>query len=126
MVQTRNTRPQKEVLHLLKERDGTLTADEILEALPIKVNKSTVYRILERFVKSGLLHFVTGQDGKAYYALCQNCDEEHEIHNHIHFQCENCGLVECLPHTLKLPQLPDYIVRETQFLMVGLCRNCST
>ena len=79
--------------------------------------------MLDRFVQAGRIHFVTGQNGKAYYALCKSCkrDPVEHIHNHLHFQCENCGKVECLPETVNVPNLIDDAVRETQLLLIGTC-----
>ncbi len=123
---TRNTQHQKAVLELLKNSGKALTADEIRAGLIKKINKTTVYRMLERFSDAGKVHFVTGQDGKAYYALCENCKGDHSntLHNHLHFQCENCGEVECLPEKVQLPTLGDYEIHETQFLIIGICKKC--
>ncbi len=123
---TRNTKHQKAVLDLLKNAEKALTADEIREQLEDHINKTTVYRMLDRFVEAGKIHFVTGQNGKSFYALCKTCNEEppQHIHNHLHFQCEVCGNVECLPNTVKVPQLPGYNIRETQLLIIGTCKRC--
>ena len=123
---TRNTKHQKAVLELLKNATKALTADEIREKLADTINKTTVYRMLDRFVEAGKIHFVTGQNGKSFYALCKSCKEEpaKHIHNHLHFQCEICGKVECLPQTVKVPQLDNYTIRETQLLLIGTCKRC--
>ncbi|MFC5044962.1 Fur family transcriptional regulator [Aquimarina hainanensis] len=124
MKKTRNTQKQDYVIEILSKSKHTMSADAILEAIPIKVNKSTVYRILDRFVDKGKVHFVTGEDGKAYYAMCNSCSIEHEMHNHIHFQCKSCNTVTCLPHKIEVPNLEDYEVNETQFLLIGKCNDC--
>ncbi|WBL21490.1 Fur family transcriptional regulator [Zunongwangia sp. HRR-M8] len=125
---TRNTKHQQAVLDLLQKATKTLTADEIKEQIEDNINKTTVYRMLDRFVDAGKIHFVTGQNGKSYYALCKDCEEEPEqhIHNHLHFQCENCGNVECLPQTLEVPTLKNYQIKETQLLLIGICKTCTT
>ncbi|MDN3596899.1 Fur family transcriptional regulator [Zunongwangia endophytica] len=125
---TRNTKHQQAVLDLLQRAKKTLTADEIKEQIEANINKTTVYRMLDRFIDAGKIHFVTGQNGKSYYALCKDCKEEpvQHIHNHLHFQCENCGNVECLPETLDVPRLKDYKIKETQLLLIGICKTCVT
>lgn len=126
---TRNTKHQQAVLKLLKNSAIALTADEIRDSLEHKINKTTVYRMLERFIEAGKVHFVTGQDGKAYYALCKRCSQEneiHEVHNHLHFQCENCGNVECIPETVTIPKLEGYTVHEAQLLLIGVCKHCKS
>ncbi|MDT0678547.1 Fur family transcriptional regulator [Autumnicola musiva] len=123
---TRKTQHQKDVLELLKSSDKALTADEIRESLTGKINKTTVYRMLERFSDAGKVHLITGQEGKSYYAFCNSCNEDHEnsIHNHLHFQCENCGHVECLSESITLPSLKGYEIHETQLLVIGICKKC--
>ncbi|MFI2743550.1 Fur family transcriptional regulator [Zhouia sp. PK063] len=124
MAIKRKTQPQQEILKLFKQATDALAADDILKLLPIKVNKTTVYRILDRFVAAGKLHFVTDNEGKAHYALCQECKSHHTLHNHLHFQCQTCGIVECLPIEIAVPELNDYEVHETQFLVIGVCKRC--
>lgn len=128
MYTTRNTKHQQAVLELLKNSEKALTADKIKDKLETKINKTTVYRMLERFIDAGKIHFITGQDGKAYYALCKSCStgENHDIHNHLHFQCEYCGSVSCIPEKITIPKLEGRIVKEAQLLLVGVCENCKS
>lgn len=124
LKKTRNTEKQNLVKQILSKVEHAMSADDILEAMPIKVNKTTVYRILERFVEKGDVHFVTGKNGKTYYALCNSCGTSHKMHNHIHFECQECNEVTCLENTVNIPNLPDFKVIETQFLVIGICNKC--
>lgn len=122
---TRNTEKQNLVKEILSKSEHTLSADDIMLAMPIKVNKTTIYRILDRFAEKGEVHFVTGKNGKAYYALCGNsCGTSHKIHNHIHFECQVCNEVTCQPNTLHIPALEGFTIQETQFLVIGICNKC--
>lgn len=121
---SRNTEKQNLVKEILAKSDKTLSAEDILDRMPIDINKTTVYRILERFAENGDVHYVTGKNGKAYYALCDSCGVSHKVHNHIHFQCQECHEVTCQPNTLKLPDLKGFSVKETQFLVIGICNKC--
>lgn len=123
---TRKTRHQEAVLQLFENSDRALTADEIRSGITEKINKTTVYRMLERFINAGKVHCITGEDGKAFYALCKDCKNDHEdkYHNHLHFQCRYCGMVECLPQKVEVPNLTEYEINETQFLLIGSCMNC--
>jgi len=122
---TRNTEKQNLVKQILSESLHTLSVEDIIQAMPIKVNKTTVYRILERFTEKGEVHSVTGKNGKAYYALCDNnCSTSHTIHNHIHFECQQCNEVTCQPNTLNIPALEGFSIKETQFLVIGICNKC--
>lgn len=124
MKKTRNTQKQDFVIDILTNAEHTMSVEAILKAMPIKVNKTTIYRILERFAEKGKVHYVTGEDGTAYYALCNDSSIEHDIHNHIHFQCTSCKKVKCLPYEIDIPKLKDFKVQETQFLMIGICDKC--
>ncbi len=121
---TRNTEKQNLVKDILSKTEHTMSAEDIMEAMPIKVNKTTIYRILDRFAAKGEVHFVTGKNGKAYYALCNGCGVSHDIHNHIHFECQECQEVTCLPNKLSIPNLEGFTVNETQFLIIGVCNKC--
>lgn len=121
---TRNTEKQNLVMEILSKTTHAMTAEDIMEAIPIKVNKTTIYRILERFIEKGEVHFVTDKNGKAHYALCTNCGTSHNLHNHIHFECQKCSEVTCLPNTLHLPNLEGFTIQQTQFLIIGVCNKC--
>ncbi|TPN82841.1 Fur family transcriptional regulator [Aquimarina algicola] len=121
---TRNTEKQNLVKEILSKTKHTMSAEDIMNAMPLKVNKTTIYRILDRFAEKGEVHFVTGKNGKAYYALCNNCEGSHEIHNHIHFECQICKEVTCQPYTLSMPDLDGFTIQETQFLVIGICNKC--
>ncbi len=121
---TRNTEKQNLVRDILSKTAHTMSVEDIMAAMPIKVNKTTIYRILDRFAEKGEVHFVTGKNGKAYYALCNNCGISHKIHNHIHFECQVCKEVTCQPNTLNIPNLEGFTIQETQFLVIGICNKC--
>lgn len=90
-----------------------------------RVNKVTVYRILEDFLSLGLVRKVIADGGAAFYELA--C-EHHPPHPH--FQCRRCGAVQCLEPVdlddiwgaLKGPlgnQADGLEIR-----VAGLCRKC--
>ncbi|MBM4293328.1 MAG: transcriptional repressor [Deltaproteobacteria bacterium] len=81
------------VLEILGLADRALRAGEILESLRIRrrVNKVTVYRILDDFTARGILRRINLDDRAAHYELA--C-EHHPPHPH--FQCLSCREVQCL------------------------------
>ena len=122
---SRNTEKQNLVKKILSSTQYAMSVENIMEEMPIKVNKTTVYRILDRFTEKGQVHFVTGKNGKAYYALCDNCGTSHKMHNHIHFECQICKEVTCQPNTLFTPNIQGFTIEETQFLVIGTCKKCN-
>ena len=59
-----------------------------------EMNKTTVYRILDRLEQDGTIHCFNGKDGLKWYAKCNGCSENHHYDLHPHFQCNNCDKVE--------------------------------
>jgi len=121
---TRNTEKQTLVREILSGAKKALSVEDIMGAMPVTVNKTTIYRILDRFSEQGEVHLITDKSGKTYYALCHQCGVSHKIHNHIHFECQTCNEITCLPHTLSIPKLDDFTVHETQILVIGICNKC--
>jgi Fur family ferric uptake transcriptional regulator len=89
----RSTPVRLAVLEILGAADRALRAGEILERLRgrRRVNKVTVYRILEDFTTRGILRRISLDDRAALYELA--C-EHHPPHPH--FQCLSCREVQCL------------------------------
>jgi len=89
------------------------------------MNKTTVYRILERLEDSGELHSFNDSSGLMWYAKCQPTCTEHE-HNdiHPHFQCKDCGKVECLEIEINVPKLATHKIENTSVLLTGQCETC--
>jgi len=91
--QVRITPLRLEVLAVLGSQSRALRAGEILAAVRLRrrVNKVTIYRILEDFTRLGLIRRVPLEGKAAHYELA--C-EHHPPHPH--FQCHACGVVLCL------------------------------
>lgn len=112
----RTARTAQAVLELLNKQH-LITAQEILSQLKIanpKLNKTTVYRVLDQMManKSLCRHYI--DDGQAYYELSSN--------HHDHFVCENCKKVSILncPHpNIELNQETHH-----HLMVYGLCQNC--
>ena len=81
------------VLNILADAPRALRAQEILETIRARrrVNKVTVYRILEDFSRRGMVRRVSLEGRVSHFELA--C-EHHPPHPH--FQCQVCGEVQCL------------------------------
>ncbi|MCQ2593031.1 MAG: transcriptional repressor [Treponema sp.] len=77
----------------LNQEKGFTASDlsEFLKSNGVEVNKTTVYRNLEKMTEKGQLikHKSMISDGFIY----QSVEEEHHCEEHIHFQCCKCGSV---------------------------------
>ncbi|TVR14321.1 MAG: transcriptional repressor [Balneolaceae bacterium] len=92
-----------------------------------KMDRVTIYRILDCFLEANLICKIVDSNGKVSYVF-DNHSRKAEKHDHPHFKCYSCESV------VGLPNLPDsYLAKLSGFkidhLMVlaeGKCENCLT
>ncbi|MEM6801995.1 MAG: transcriptional repressor [Bacteroidota bacterium] len=111
-------------MEVFEQSIGAVSLAALLEELQGKMNKTTVYRILQRLEEYGMLHSFRGKDGGKWYAKCKDFVDEKLVDTHPHFQCESCGKVECLPIDIAIPLLPNYQIDSAELLLVGRCKDC--
>jgi Fur family ferric uptake transcriptional regulator len=114
-----------DVLERFYSNDHALTFKDLEDDLE-DYDRVTLYRTLNSFIQHGLLHRIPSDNGFATFGLCrEDCSEEAHHHNHIHFKCNICGHIECLPNRYS-PQidLPDYDVEESYLIVNGVCKVC--
>lgn len=127
MLKKRETSGKRHVLELLENSSFALSQDMLEKNPELKIDRVTIYRILKSFEEDGKIHRIIGNDGKAYFALCRNCNEAHahHLHQHIHFQCKKCSKVECLTAEINLPIPKGYTVDDVNVVLSGQCNSCS-
>jgi len=113
------------ILKILLEADEPLRQDQIAVQFGRKrLDKVTIYRTLESFCASGLVHKVFLQKRACYFELSGNCTEEQ---CHPHFICTGCGDTHCLTEmpALMTKNLPKgFIIRHQRVQLEGLCPKC--
>ena len=124
-MKRRNTPAKQEVWSLLSSTRSALSQEDIEQRTEGKMDRVTIYRVLNSFCEDGLVHRILSDDGKYYFALCRNCNEAHHTHDHFHFRCLKCGKVECLKEevTIKMPK--GYRLENTNCFLSGYCRACA-
>lgn len=125
-MKRRNTPSKTAVLAALESAEAALSHDKLLELLEDTVDRATIYRILNRFCADGLTHRIIADDGKQYFALCEDCShhEEHS-HNHFHFRCQRCERVECLSTEVSVNLPPGYRAENFNGVISGICGRCA-
>lgn len=101
---------------------------EFLKEKGVDVNKTTVYRNLDRMTENGLLikHKSMISDGFIY----QVSKEENHCEDHIHFQCRKCGAIVHLSDEKTgeyLESISKELGLEIDFRnssFNGLCKKC--
>lgn len=114
-----------EMIKLLLNADCALSEKELSEKLSrSKLNKSTIYRNLDAFINSGILHKAYISENIAYYELSHNCGH---VLCHPHFTCTNCHRTFCLRNnTPPLAKTPHgFDIHRQQVLLEGLCPDCT-
>jgi Fur family ferric uptake transcriptional regulator len=122
----RKTQSLKLLLAEFQNDSGAISAIELVKRLGSNFNKTTIYRLLEKLEDDGVLHSFLGRNGIKWYAKCSGCSKSGHIDVHPHFQCLECGRVDCLDVDVHIPKLPNHKIITSQILIQGKCEACNT
>lgn len=125
MGMKRQTVSYKILWEQFEQSKDALSVVDLVKRLSECMNKTTVYRILDRLEEDGELHSFAGKDGLKWYAKCHDCSAEKHIDVHPHFQCNHCGNVECLTVDIQIPQVSHHKIEKAQILLLGQCGECA-
>jgi iron complex outermembrane receptor protein len=124
-MQKRNTKTKQMIMNILSNSTSALCHEDIEGQLSEKMDRVTIYRILQGFCDDGKVHKIIGENGKTYYALCHSCLAGEHHDNHLHFRCLNCETVSCIDEALTIPKLPSgYSISDIACLISGYCPKC--
>ena len=95
---SRKTKTVELVLEFFREKKYAIPVVDIVSIFANKMNKTTVYRILQRLEDSGILHSFVDKEGLKRYAKGdqRKSNSTNQI-IHPHFLCDDCGISICLP-----------------------------
>lgn len=122
----RRTPGRMRVLSVLRSAKRPLAHADILSRLGLPaMDRVSVYRALEAFVKAGLVHqaFVSGRT-----RVFETADRCRPRQCHPHFSCRTCGGVTCMtdvvfPIAKGLPK--GYTVERQKISIEGVCAQCN-
>jgi Fur family ferric uptake transcriptional regulator len=120
----RKTKAVTTVLQIFEEKNEPKSVVSLIELVKDEMNKTTVYRILDRLEQEGIIHSFNGKEGLKWYAKCEGCSTHHHIDKHPHFQCTTCDKVECLSIDIKIPSIKNHKIDATDILLMGQCEAC--
>lgn len=112
------------MLRLFEEKNEAISVVELTNHLNAQMNKTTVYRILDRLEQSGIVHSFNDGNGLLWYAKCNGCSSVEHIDMHPHFHCTDCGTIECLPMDIAVPQISNRKINTVDIMFTGTCGNC--
>ncbi|WP_107037765.1 Fur family transcriptional regulator [Brumimicrobium mesophilum] len=125
-MKRRNTESKELVLSILSNSTKAMSQDAIERKTEGKIDRATIYRILNRFCEDGIAHKVVADDGKRYFAICVKCDDPSNLpNNHFHFRCTECETIECMPEIVKYSQPENYTIKKVNCVLIGVCSECA-
>jgi len=91
------------------------------------MDRVTLYRTLNALLDKGLIHRASANEQENYYALCEDtCKPDGHQHQHIHFKCESCEKIYCLPLKQDLQlSTGSFKVNSFEVLANGICETCA-
>jgi Fur family ferric uptake transcriptional regulator len=121
----RKTPQRVSILKVLDKAKKPVSQDQIAKKLRDSApDKVTIYRCLEKFVETELVHLAYIQDRISYYELSDRCTHKQ---CHPHFTCVNCGDTCCMANA-SVPMAKGiskgFRVQRQQVRLEGLCPNC--
>lgn len=121
----RKTKSVELLLGIFSQNSNALSVVNLVKKTKNQMNKTTVYRILERMESEGVVHSFNDINGNKWYAKCHSCSSDNHLDSHPHFQCKDCGAIECLSVEIAIPKVPNFQIDSAEIMLVGTCRNCS-
>ena len=122
---SRNTKTVKLLLKLFDKENNALSVVDLVSILSQEMNKTTVYRILQRLEEADILHSFIDKNGLKRYAKGdqRKSNSTNQI-IHPHFLCDDCGISICLPLEISTPSIPNYTINSSDHLYSGQCQDC--
>lgn len=120
----RQTLAVKLLLSEFEKESSAISAIELIKRLGSQVNKTTIYRLLDKLEDDGFLHYFLDAKGVKWFAKCEGCSKSNHSDVHPHFQCTECGTVDCLEIQVNLPEILNRKVINSQVLVLGQCDRC--
>lgn len=124
----RMTKALEDVLRMLIESDKPLTLADIAESknLSSQADRATVYRLLTKLEKLGVIRRLGLHDRAAYYTMI--FPGEHNDY----LVCTACGSIDRLHIECPVGELEDEIAKKSKFtqlyhelMFFGLCPKCA-
>ena len=124
MGMIRKTKHFQSILAEFSNSKTAISANSLVSRFAKTMNKSTIYRILNKLEDDCIIHSFVGLNGLKWYAKCSGCTVKEHNDNHPHFQCEECNEVKCIENAINQPELIGSQFHVKNVLLTGLCNRC--
>ena len=122
----RKTKSVQTLLKLFEVSENALSVVQLIESTKNQMNKTTVYRVLDRLEKEGMVYSFTGIQGLKWYAKCLDCTSVQQCITHTNFQCIDCGNMESIHLQYQIPIIPELKINSAQIMLSGICSKCGS
>lgn len=117
-----------QILEHLIQNKTALSHSDLSRAFEGRLDRASIYRILQDFEHHGLVHKVPDNEVSVKYAVCSHdCNQESHHDSHLHFKCDECEKTICLEDqalpSFGLPQ--GFQANYTEVLIHGTCQACA-
>ncbi|MEO7802190.1 MAG: transcriptional repressor [Ginsengibacter sp.] len=121
------TGSRQKIMELFLASAGALSHADIEKNTGAGFDRVTIYRTLQSFVESGIIHLIPTTDNSIKYALCKDdCQTGHHHDNHVHVVCDECKQTTCLDEVvipiIKLPK--GFTPHQSEMMVSGICKDC--
>lgn len=115
---------RQSIIDTIASSGFAVSEDEIKQKVEAKYDRTTFYRSFKTLIEKNIIHKIVVDNQLVKYALTEN---SRISQNHVHFYCNLCGIVECMPDAeINIPPLPKgYRQVETELIIKGYCNNCN-
>ncbi|MAD29524.1 MAG: transcriptional regulator [Flavobacteriaceae bacterium] len=125
---SRKTKSLNLLLSEFKDGIKAISTLDLIKRLGKRMNKTTVYRILDKLEEDGILHSFFGKNGVKFFVKCDGCCQTNSSSKTMtvlpHFQCLDCGKLDRLSIKVDLPNFNSSKLNATQVLIQGRCEAC--
>jgi Fur family ferric uptake transcriptional regulator len=125
-IGSKNTPIREAVLQILKNNDKPLSIKDITNSVTISADESTIYRVVNFFVKQNIVNEIFIQKNATFYELSKRDDHHHLVC----IECKKitdfhgCGIDDLIKNALK--QNPEFKnVKSHSLELFGLCKSCA-
>ena len=110
----RKTKSIDLLLNEFNKRSEAISTVALIKLLSSEINKTTIYRVLDKLEDDGVLHSFTGVNGLKWYAKCDRCSyTEHK--DASSFLNVLVLKVDCVDVDVSIPKSQIVRYRDLQF-----------
>lgn len=115
---------RQNIIESMANSGHAISEDEIKQMVEGTYDRTTFYRSFKTLIENKIIHKIVVDNQLVKYALTESNPVSEK---HIHFYCNSCGIVECLPDTeINTPKLPiGYRQVQTELIVKGYCNKCN-